>query len=60
MRADFLDRFEVLPRLANMSNQAGKAWTLRPVDVEGLREISNGPARLAGLDVSEVREAMRT
>jgi hypothetical protein len=59
VRADFLDRFaEDLPRLAEMSNQRGKSWRLPPIGAGGLREIINGPARLAGLDVSEVREAM--
>jgi formylglycine-generating enzyme required for sulfatase activity len=58
VRADFLDRFEDLPRLVDVQNRAGRKWTLPPISVAGLREIIDGPARLAGLDVSEVREAM--
>lgn len=58
VRADFLDRFEDLPRLVDVQNRAGRKWTLPPVGVAGLREIIDGPARLAGLDVGEVREAM--
>ncbi len=58
VRADFLDRFEDLPRLVDVRNRFGKAWTLPPIGGDGLREIIDGPARLAGLDVSEVQEAM--
>jgi len=58
VRADFLDRFDDLPRLVAARNRVGKPWTLPPVGVDGLREIIDGPARLAGLDVSAVREAM--
>jgi formylglycine-generating enzyme required for sulfatase activity len=59
VRADFLDRFtEDLPRLVAAQNRLGKAWKLAPIGPEGLREIIDGPARLAGLDVSEVREMM--
>ncbi len=58
VRADFLDRFDDLPRLAAVQNRVGRSWKLPPIGAEGLREIIDGPARLAGLDVSEVREAM--
>jgi len=59
VRADFLDRFGTdLPRLARVRNRRGKSWLLPVIGAEGLREIIDGPARLAGLDVSEVREAM--
>ena len=58
VRADFLDRFEELPRLVAVRNRAGKPWTLPPISADGLREVIAGPARLAGLDVSEVQEAM--
>ena len=37
---------------------AGRPWTLAPIGADGLREVIDGPARLAGLDVSEIREAM--
>ena len=57
VRADFLDRFDDLPRLAAARNRAGKAWTLTPIGGEALREVITGPARLAGLDVSGVVEA---
>ena len=58
VRADFLDRFEDLPRLVAVRNRAGRPWTLAPIGTDGLREVIAGPARLAGLDVSEVQEAM--
>jgi Novel STAND NTPase 1/TIR domain len=58
VRADFLDRFEELPQLVGVRNRAARSWTLPPITADGLREIISGPARLAGLDVSEVREAM--
>ena len=59
VRADFLDRFgEDVPGLTNVLNRSGKRWTLAPIGEAGLREVIDGPARLAGLDVDEVREAM--
>jgi len=58
VRADFLDRFEDLPRLVAVRNRLGKAWTLPPIGDDGLREVIGGPARLADLHVSEVQEAM--
>ena len=58
VRADFLDRFEDLPRLVAVRNSVGRPWTLAPIGTDGLREVIAGPARLAGLDVSEVQEAM--
>lgn len=59
VRADFLDRFgEDLPRLAKTGNRFGRSWRLGPVGSDGLREIIEGPARLAGLDVSEVCDAI--
>ena len=59
VRSDFLDRFaEDLPRLVAVRNRQGRPWTLAPIGPDGLREVIDGPARLAGLDVSEVREAM--
>ena len=60
VRADFLDRFgEDLPRLVNVQNRLGRAWRLA-IGSDGLREVIEGPARLAGLDVGEVKEAMAT
>ena len=58
VRADFLDRFEDLPRLVAARNRLARPWTLAPIGAEGVREVIEGPARLAGLDVSEIKEAM--
>jgi hypothetical protein len=59
VRSDFLDRFaEELPRLTAVRNRLSRPWTLAPISTDGLREVIDGPARLAGLDVSEVREAI--
>ncbi len=58
VRADFLDRFDELPRLVAARNRLARPWTLPAISSAGLREIIDGPARLAGLDVSEIREAM--
>ncbi|MDG4594615.1 MAG: SUMF1/EgtB/PvdO family nonheme iron enzyme [Candidatus Contendobacter sp.] len=60
VRAYSLDRFEYLPQLVDVQNRVGRKWTLPPISVEGLYEIIDGPARLAGLDVSGVRETMVT
>jgi formylglycine-generating enzyme required for sulfatase activity len=56
VRADFLDRFEVLPWLVAARNRIGKFWTLGPMGGQALREVIDGPARLANLDASEVRD----
>ena len=58
VRADFLDRFDDLPRLVALRNRMGQAWTLPSINAAGLREVIAGPARLAGLDVTAVQEAM--
>jgi formylglycine-generating enzyme required for sulfatase activity len=59
VRADFLDRFgEDMPELTRVLNHVGKRWTLAPIGEAGLREVIDGPARLASLDVDEVREAI--
>jgi formylglycine-generating enzyme required for sulfatase activity len=59
VRSDFLDRFaEDLPRLVAVRNRQGRPWTLAPIGDNGLREVIEGPAWLAGLDVDEVKEAM--
>ena len=56
VRADFLDRFgECAPELIRVLNQVGKRWTLASIGEADLREVINGPARLAGLNVDEVR-----
>jgi hypothetical protein len=57
VRSDFLDRYdELLPRLVPVRNRSGKLWTLPLISADGLREIITGPAQLAGLVVSEVRD----
>jgi formylglycine-generating enzyme required for sulfatase activity len=59
VRSDFLDQYdELLPRLVAVRNRRARRWTLPPISPEGLREIVSGPARLAGLDVREIQEAM--
>ena len=59
VRSDFLDRFaEDMPRLVSLRNRLARPWTLAPIGEVGLREAISGPARLAGLDVSEVKELM--
>lgn len=58
VRADFLDRFELLPRLGSLYNSACKRYFLPSISEQGLREVIEGPAQLAGLDVSEVLAAI--
>ena len=58
MRADFLDRFEQLPRLQAIYNSRCKRHFLPTISEHGLREVIEGPARLASLDVSEVTTAI--
>lgn len=58
VRADFLDRFELLTKLQGIYNQHCKRYFLPQISEQGLREIIHQPATLAGLDVSDVREMM--
>jgi len=58
VRADFLDRFDDLPCLIELRNRLAYPWTLPLAGDDAVRAIIGGPARLAGLDVSEVQEAM--
>lgn len=58
VRADFLDRYDQLPRLAERYNVACQRYFLPSISERGLRDIITGPARLAGLDVSEVLTAL--
>jgi len=58
VRADFLDRFEYLPNLQAIYNRQCKRYFLPLISEQGLREIIEQPARLAGLDVSEITTAM--
>ena len=53
------DRFDqLLQRLVPIRNRSGKLWTLPLIAGDALCEVIRGPAELAGLDVSEVQEAM--
>ena len=57
--AQTFDRFaEDLPRLVAVRNRLGRPWTLAPIGADGLREVIEGPARLANLNVSEIKAAM--
>ncbi len=59
VRADFLDRFaEDLPRLVAAQNRLGRSWKLASIGIQALREVIQGPADLARLDVSEIKEMM--
>jgi len=58
VRADFLDRFEYLPRLQTLYNSHCKRYFLPNISEHGLREVIEQPARLAGLDVSQVTIAI--
>lgn len=59
VRVDFLDRFEThLPQLNLQRARIAHTWPLPQLDDDGLREVIDGPARLANLDVSEVMEMM--
>ncbi|MEI2768088.1 MAG: SUMF1/EgtB/PvdO family nonheme iron enzyme [Nitrosomonas sp.] len=58
VRADFLERFEYLPRLQAIYNHRCKRYFLPLISEQGLREIIEQPARLAGLDVSDVTTAI--
>ena len=58
VRADFLDRFEQLPRLQAIYNSHCKRYFLPAISEHGLREVIEQPARLAGLDMSEVTAAI--
>ena len=58
VRTDFLERFEYLPRLQEIYNSHCKRYFLPLISEQGLREIIEQPARLAGLDVSEIKTAI--
>ena len=61
VRSDFLDRFDAqLPELVPIRNRLAKLWTLPLIGRDVLRDVIDGPARLCGLNVDEVREAMLT
>jgi hypothetical protein len=58
VRADFIDRIEQLPRLSALFNTHCKRYLLPTISPQGLREAIELPARLAGLDVTEITTAM--
>jgi formylglycine-generating enzyme required for sulfatase activity len=58
IRSDFIDRFNLLPSLGRLQNTLCKAYRLYGMSTESLREAIELPARLAGLDVSEVASLM--
>ena len=60
VRSDFLDRLALLPRLNRSLNSRARRLLLPTIGPEGLREAIEGPAKLAGLDVSEVTGSLLT
>ncbi|MEZ5450267.1 MAG: ATP-binding protein [Thiolinea sp.] len=58
VRIDFLEGFEQLPCLSELYNPHCKRYLLKTISQSGLREAIEQPARLAGLDVSEVTAAL--
>ncbi len=58
MRLDFLERFEYLPHLKQIYSDNCNHYFLPLISEQGLREIIEQPARLTGLDVSEVTTAI--
>lgn len=58
VRADFLDRFERLPALQRIYNDRCKRYFLPTVTEESLKEIIEGPAKLADLDASQITEVI--
>lgn len=58
IRSDFLGDLDKLPKLSNLYNRMCGRYRLGAITDEGLREIIEKPARLAGLDVTEVTTAI--
>jgi len=58
VRLDFLDRMELLPRLCEVYHSHREGYPLLTISPQGLREVIEMPALLAGLDVSEVTAAI--
>ncbi|OQW40085.1 MAG: hypothetical protein A4S08_05825 [Proteobacteria bacterium SG_bin4] len=58
VRADFLDRFEYLPQLQTAYNENCKRYFLPLISAQGLQDCIEQPAKLAGLDVSEITTAI--
>ncbi|MGB3918038.1 MAG: SUMF1/EgtB/PvdO family nonheme iron enzyme [Thiothrix litoralis] len=58
VRIDFLDGFERLGKLSERYNDQCKRYLLKTLSQDGIREVIEQPARLAGLDVSEITSAI--
>ena len=58
VRADFLERYEQLPRLDGIYNGLCRRYFLPSISEQYLREVISSPAQIAGLDVSEVLTAI--
>ncbi len=58
VRIDFLDGFERLGKLSELYNDQCKRYLLKTISQQGMREVIEQPARLAGLDVSEITTAI--
>lgn len=58
VRIDFLDGFERLGKLSERYNDQCKRYLLKTLSQDGIREVIEQPARLAGLDVSEITTAI--
>lgn len=58
IRADYLDRFDYLSSLKEVYFNQCKRFFLPLIPMQGLTEIIEQPAKLAGLDVSEITTAI--
>ncbi len=58
VRIDFLDGFERLGKLSELYNDRCKRYLLKTISQDGMREVIEQPARLAGLDTSEITTAI--
>ncbi|MEZ5452439.1 MAG: SUMF1/EgtB/PvdO family nonheme iron enzyme [Thiothrix sp.] len=58
VRIDFLDGFEKLGKLSERYNDQCKRYLLKTLSQDGIREVIEQPARLAGLDVRAITPAI--
>lgn len=58
VRSDFLGNMAELPKLDDLYDSHCGHFSLRPMSLNGLREVIEKPAELAGMDVSEVTAAI--
>ncbi|MEQ1557960.1 MAG: hypothetical protein ABL933_03340 [Methyloglobulus sp.] len=58
VRIDFLDSFEQLPLLLNISSTQCQRYLLPPISQQGLREVIEQPAKLCDIDTSEITELL--